>query len=120
MGDGGRGAEWGKWDLHVHTPASLVHRYKGGADAWPRFLDELESLPPEFSVLGINDYWFLDGYRRILSERAAGRLSNITEVFPVVEMRLDQFGGSGSKLSRANLHVIFDPKLHPDVIQSQF
>ncbi len=118
--DTARGSNWHKWDLHVHTPASLVQRYNSSDDPWSQFLDELEALPAEFAVLGINDYWFLDGYRRVLEERAKGRLANIKTVFPVVELRLDQFGGSGTKLSRANLHVIFDPNLTPEVIQGQF
>ena len=50
-----RGSMWRKWDLHVHTPESLVHEY-GGADPWPQFIDELEHLPPDIKVLGINDY----------------------------------------------------------------
>lgn len=115
-----RGAEWRKWDLHVHTPSSIEERYRGEQDPWDRFLSELEALPREFAVLGINDYWFLDGYRRILQERATGRLGNLERIFPVVEMRLDQFGGSATRLSRANLHVIFDDSLGPDLIEQQF
>ncbi len=115
-----RGAEWRKWDLHVHTPDSIEERYKDVADPWGRFLDELEALPLEFAVVGINDYWFLDGYRRVMRERASGRLTNLARIFPVVEMRLDQFGGSATRLSRANLHVIFDEALGPDLIEQQF
>ncbi len=115
-----RGAEWRKWDLHVHTPDSIEERYRGVQDPWDRFLSELQALPPEFAVLGINDYWFLDGYKRVLQERASGRLANLERVFPVVEMRLDQFGGSGSRLSRANMHVIFDDTLGPELIEQQF
>jgi hypothetical protein len=114
-----RGSTWRKWDLHVHTPASLVHQYEGN-DPWAQFLDELESLPSEFTVLGINDYIFLDGYRRILAEKQKGRLSNIELFLPVVELRLDKFGGSQSHLSRVNYHVIFSDELHPDVIEHQF
>ena len=67
-----RGSTWKKWDLHVHTPESLVHQYPGQKeDAWKAFLTDLEALPPEFKVIGINDYIFLDGYRRILAEKAA-------------------------------------------------
>lgn len=114
-----RGSVWRKWDLHVHTPASLVHNYTG-ADAWDRFLRELEELPPEFKVLGINDYIFLDGYRRILQERAKGRLKNIDLVLPVIELRLDKFGGSHSHFSRVNYHVIFSNELPPETIEQQF
>ncbi|GAA2811555.1 hypothetical protein GCM10010522_31680 [Kribbella solani] len=36
------------WDLHVHTPASIVQGYGGdNEETWSRFLDELESLPDE-------------------------------------------------------------------------
>ena len=114
-----RGSVWRKWDLHVHTPDSLLHQY-GGADPWARFLDEIEALPAEFKVIGINDYIFLDGYRRILAEQEKGRLKNIDLFLPVIELRLDKFGGSASHLSRVNYHVIFSNGLTPDTIEQQF
>jgi ABC-type lipoprotein export system ATPase subunit len=114
-----RGSIWRKWDLHVHTPASLVHHYEG-VDPWPQFLDDLEHLPPEFKVLGINDYLFLDGYKRIIAERKNGRLANIDLVLPVIELRLDKFGGSLGHLSRVNYHVIFSDELSPDIIEQHF
>jgi predicted metal-dependent phosphoesterase TrpH len=59
------GSTWKKWDLHVHTPASVVNNYPGDDEqAWEAFLADLEALPAEFKVVGINDYIFLDGYRR--------------------------------------------------------
>jgi hypothetical protein len=72
------GSSWCKWDLHVHTPDSLVQEYGGSKkEVWERFLRDLESLPPEFKVLGINDYIFLDGYKKMLKEKKRGRLKNI-------------------------------------------
>jgi ABC-type lipoprotein export system ATPase subunit len=114
-----RGSVWRKWDLQVHTPESLVHKYEG-IDPWARFIRELEELPPQFKVIGINDYIFLDGYRRILAEKAKGRLANIDLFLPVIELRLDKFGGSQGHLSRVNYHVIFSDDLSPDVIEQQF
>ena len=65
-----KGSEWRKWDLHVHTPASLDHKYGGNDDAtWEKFLTDLENLPEEFKVIGINDYFFIDGYERVLKEK---------------------------------------------------
>lgn len=123
------GSTWKKWDLHVHTPESLVHNYPGDKDAaWAAFLDDLEALPPEFKVLGINDYVFVDGYARVLEERRRGRLANIDLVLPVVELRVDKFGGvlekteegyAASPWSRVNLHVIFD-EVDPQLIRDQF
>lgn len=117
-----RGATWRKWDLHVHTPASLQQQYGPNDDAgiWERFIQELEGLPPEFSVIGINDYWFLDGYKKVLEFKSHGRLANLNALFPVLELRLDQFAGTTGKLQRANLHVIFDPDVGAEVITHQF
>lgn len=114
-----RGSVWRKWDLHVHTPESLFNNYSG-PDPWERFIRELEQLPPEFKVIGINDYIFLDGYRRILAEKAKGRLANIELFLPVIELRLDKFGGSPGHLSRVNYHIIFSPDLGSDLIEQQF
>ncbi|MFE0528100.1 TrlF family AAA-like ATPase [Micromonospora parva] len=113
-----RGTEWRMWDLHVHTPESLHHRYSG-ADPWDRFLTELAALPPDLSVIGINDYWFLDGYERVRREFDSGRLPNLVAVLPVLEIRCDNFGGTDGKLRRINLHFICDPTLPVEVIKTQ-
>jgi len=124
------GSTWKKWDLHVHTPDSIVHNYPGEAEAaWEAFFSDLESLPAEFKVIGINDYVFVEGYRRVLkAKREEGRLANIDLILPVVELRLDKFGGvvkkgadgnEKSSWSRINLHVIFD-EVDPDFIRDQF
>lgn len=116
-----RGSVWNKWDLHVHTPDSIHSEYPGTKEeAWERFILELERLPAEFKVIGINDYLFIDGYRRILEEKANDRLKNIELFLPVIEMRLDKFGGTESSLSKVNFHVIFSDELDPDTIESQF
>ena len=126
------GSSWKKWDLHIHTPSSLVHNYPGASqdDAWEAFLKDLETLPPEFKAIGINDYIFIDGYERARKAKLEqGRLRNIDLLLPVIELRLDKFAGvvkkekdgtySQSGWNRINLHVIFDA-LDPAVIQQQF
>ena len=105
-----QGSIWHKWDLHVHTPESLVHNYTG-IDPWDRFIMDIEQLPSEFKVIGINDYIFLDGYKRILEEKKKGRLANIDLFLPVIELRLDKFGGSQNNLSRVNYHIIFSDEI---------
>jgi ABC-type lipoprotein export system ATPase subunit len=113
------GSEWRKWDLHVHTPSSLIHSYPG-PDPWESFITDLETLPPEFKVIGINDYIFIDGYKRVLEEKAKGRLANIDLILPVIELRLDKFGGSSGHLSRVNYHIIFSNEVEPEIIEHQF
>lgn len=116
-----RGAEWRKWDLHIHTPDSLFHNYKSknNDDVWESFIKDLESLSPEFKVLGINDYLFIDGYRKVLKYKQNGRLQNIDLILPVIELRLAKFAGH-KQLKRINFHVIFSNEILPDVIQAQF
>jgi len=116
-----RGSLWRVWDLHVHTPDSIIQKYGPQNDeTWEKFIENLESLPHSIRVLGINDYIFLDGYRRVLSEKKKGRLSNIDLLLPVIELRLDKFGGTDSNLNRVNFHVIFSDELSVDTIQEQF
>lgn len=118
-----RGSEWGKWDLHVHTPASIINSFGGDHDeAWEKYITDLEALPPEFKVLGINDYWFLDGYERLLKEKEEnGRLLNIDLLLPVIEFRIDQLTGIDfSKNNNIDMHVIFSNELSPECIRAQF
>lgn len=113
------GSEWRKWDLHVHTPASLVHQYPG-PDPWERFLEGLAALPPEVGVVGINDYLFIDGYRRVRQEFESKRFPNLLAILPVVELRIDQLVGTEGHLNKINFHVIFDPDVGADAIEAQF
>jgi ABC-type lipoprotein export system ATPase subunit len=123
------GSTWNKWDLHVHTPDSFYQNYPGGGEhGWDAFIDDLRNLPPEFKVIGVNDYLLVDGYEKVLRAKRAGRLPNIDLILPVVELRLDKFGGvvrsgkgakGSSPWSRVNVHVIFD-QVDPQLIREQF
>jgi len=115
------GSEWRRWDLHVHTPASLVNvRYGGGGvDPWEAFVTDLEALPDDLKVIGICDYWFIDGYRKVLELRQAGKLRKFERILPVVELRLRMFAGAKS-LNKINMHVIFSDEMPPEKIQQQF
>ncbi len=117
-----RGAEWRKWDLHVHTPSSICQCFGSNDDeTWNKYLTEIENLPEEFAVLGINDYLFLDGYEKLLDEQKNNnRIANVI-LFPVIEFRIEKFAGiCFEKLKRINLHVIFSNELSIETIKSQF
>ncbi|MBL8416493.1 MAG: hypothetical protein JNM42_18880 [Propionivibrio sp.] len=62
----------------------------------------------------------MDGYKKVLAAKAEGKLPNIDLLLPVIELRLDKFGGSKSGLSRVNYHVIFSDEIKPEIIESQF
>lgn len=116
-----KGSEWRKWDLHVHTPESLVHNYKSGGDVdvWEQYIRDIEVLPSEIKVLGINDYLFIDGYRKILEYKEKGRMTNIDLFLPVIEFRLAKFSGH-KQFKRINFHIIFSDTVSADIIENQF
>ena len=118
-----RGSEWRKWDLHVHTPLSIEQEYGGNTpENWERFISDLEKLPSEIKVIGINDYIFIDGYKKVLDEKQKGRLSNIELILPVIELRIDKFANvsENEPFKRVNFHIIFSNELTPEIIQEQF
>ncbi|MEH6470328.1 MAG: hypothetical protein V7752_03685 [Halopseudomonas sp.] len=117
-----KGAEWRKWDLHVHTPSSVYQMYgKDDKETWERYICDLENLPEEFAVIGINDYLFIDGYEKLKTEQTNnGRLKNL-KLLPVVEFRIDKFAGVDfGNHKRINLHVIFSDEISVETIRSQF
>ena len=118
-----RGSEWRRWDLHVHTPFSIEQEYGGNTPKnWERFISDLEGLPSEIKVIGINDYIFIDGYKKVLDEKRKGRLSNIELILPVIELRIDKFANvsENEPFKRVNFHIIFSNELTPEIIQEQF
>lgn len=116
-----KGSEWRKWDLHIHTPCSIIQNFGGDNDSvWESFINDIENLPPEFKVIGINDYIFIDGYRKVLEYKSSGRLSNIDLILPVLEFRIPKFAGSSSSFRKINFHIIFSNEISPDIIQQQF
>lgn len=118
-----RGSEWRKWDLHIHTPLSIEQEYGGNTpENWERFISDLEGLPPEIKVIGINDYIFIYGYKKVLDEKRNGRLSNIELILPVIELRIDKFANvsESDPFKRVNFHIIFSNELTPEIIQEQF
>lgn len=117
-----RGSEWRMWDLHLHTPISLCAKYGGDTEeVWKKFFEELENLPKDIKVLGINDYLFLDGYKKVLEYKKTGGLNNIDLILPVIEFRIKEFVGN-AELNRINYHIIFadETQLKLDVIESHF
>jgi ABC-type cobalamin/Fe3+-siderophores transport system ATPase subunit len=117
-----RGSEWAKWDLHIHTPESIVNSYGNSTDVWEKYLEDLEALSSDFKVLGINDYLFLDGYEKVKHEKEINdRLPNIELILPVVEFRIQKFAGVDFRSTkRINMHVIFSNELEIETIRSQF
>lgn len=117
-----KGAEWRKWDLHVHTPLSIYQQFGVDEDeTWQKYINDLENLSNDFAVIGINDYLFIDGYERLKNEQASNKRLQGIKLLPVVEFRIEKFAGvQFDTLKRINLHVIFSDDVSAETIKSQF
>ncbi|MGP9787241.1 TrlF family AAA-like ATPase [Glutamicibacter sp. 287] len=106
-----QGTTWNKWDLHIHTPLSIEQGYGGDTEkAWEKFIGELANLDKQIKVIGISDYWFIDGYKKVVQAKKDGLLPNIETIFPVIETRVDKFGTAKKDgLSRVNIHFLMNP-----------
>jgi hypothetical protein len=118
-----RGSEWRKWDLHVHSPLSGLNNQfpkldKGEPD-WESYLAALEALT-DISVLGITDYFSIEGYSYAYEARKNGRLKNIVLILPNIEFRLNKVIMTGNETKRLNYHVLFSESVPPEVIDEHF
>ena len=113
-----------KWDLHVHTPTSYENQFifYGNEDAntysnniWDKYISALEKVE-DISVIGIADYFTIDGYKKVLEYRKRGRLRNFDLILPNIEFRLDKFVED----KRLNYHVIFSDEVNPNTIEKEF
>lgn len=125
-----KGSIWRKWDLHVHTPESYQHnfrfssneekeKYKG--NIWDKYIDELEKIQ-DVAVIGITDYFSIEGYKKVLEYRQKGRLQNFDLILPNIEFRLDKLISSrkDEEPKRLNFHVIFSNEIEPEKIEKEF
>jgi hypothetical protein len=117
-----RGSEWRKWDLHIHSSLSeLNNQYPKNPDGspdWDCFIKELEKIK-DVSVIGITDYFFIDGYKKVSEFKNQGKLKNFDLILPNIELRLDTFVVK-EKSKDINFHVIFSNELKIDDIEKEF
>lgn len=111
-----RGAEWRKWDLHLHTPGTAKNdQFSSDNDVWEDYLQRIEQ-DSNIAVLGITDYFSIENYIKLKKYQENGRISQKT-IIPNVELRILPVTNSETPI---NLHVIFDPDISSDIIEREF
>jgi len=117
-----RGATWGKWDLHIHTPAS--YEWRGGKRLRDITSDEERQNLLKEVVEGINasgcvavaimDYWTFDGVKALRAnlKRPDSVKCNAT-IFPGIELRMVSPGEF-----RLNMHALLNPDLSDDKLDA--
>lgn len=101
-----RGAEWRRWDLHVHTPASQLSNSFPGV-SWSDYVNALEDAVAshQIAVIGVTDYLTIEGYEKLYSmqrDPVNPRLSS-TLLLPNIEFRCSPQTKEGQGL---NIHLL--------------
>jgi hypothetical protein len=119
-----RGSEWRRWDLHIHSPLSILNNQfphlPDGTPDWELYIKRIEEL--DVAVVGVTDYFTIDGYRALKDAQAKGRLPGVV-LLPNIEFRLDKFVASkkdGEQQRRINFHVLFAEDVKPEEIEEHF
>ena len=127
-----RGSEWRRWDLHVHTPHSVLNNGFGGD--FKQYAKELfeRAIQREIAVIGVTDYFTIQGFRELreiqqdqqqlaelLGDDGAMAAREIL-LLANVELRLSDVIKVGDQEPRVNLHVIFAEDISPDEIEGKF
>ena len=101
-----RGAEWRRWDLHVHTPASHLGNTFSGV-SWDDYITNLEADAHKhnIAVIGVTDYMTVDGYERLRQVQKDASNPNLKSVLliPNIEFRCSPATKDGHAL---NIHLL--------------
>jgi predicted ATPase len=124
-----RGSEWRKWDLHIHTPFSILNN--GFGNDWDIYVQKMfkKAIEHDIWAIGITDYFSIDGYKKIrteylenpvkmeqlFSKEEIERINKIL-LLPNIEFRLDKLVND----NRVNFHVIFSDKASISDIEENF
>lgn len=124
-----RGSEWRLWDLHIHTPFS--HLSNGFVSDWDNYVKKLfkKAIANNVSVIGITDYFTIDGYKKIKSDylekedklkelftpEEIERINSIY-ILPNIEFRLNKLVGT----NRINFHVLLSDDISYTDIEENF
>ncbi len=124
------GSRWLKCDFHVHTPNSVLNNQFGNDfNEYVKILLQ-EALKNKVSVVGITDYFLIDGYKRIKNEYLLNDdklkeleftlddIKKIKEILfiPNIEFRINTVINN----SKVNYHIIFSNELDIIDIEENF
>lgn len=114
-----RGAEWRRWDLHIHTPGTKKSdRFNGTSldDKWKNFIQTVNSSPEPIAAIGITDYFCIQNYFKFKSLVDDGTITKKFDlILPNIELRITPIAVS----SPVNIHCIFNPDI-ADQIEDRF
>jgi hypothetical protein len=96
------GSAWRRWDLHVHTPGTILNSKFGN---WEEYLSVIEQQKT-VKVMGVTDYMSISNYSYLKMRREEGRISNIDLLIPNIEFRI---APPSEKATAVNIHILVRP-----------
>jgi hypothetical protein len=98
-----KGSLWRRWDLHIHSPCSVLHNEFSG---WENYSKALNEADQRICAIGITDYATIDGYKKVYREKIDnGSLSNFDLIIPNIEFRILPYTKQGSGI---NIHILIN------------
>lgn len=97
-----RGSEWRRWDLHVHTPGTILANRFGD---WAEYLAAIEAHP-DVKVIGVTDYMSIASYSKVRQLKNQGRLGNVDLLIPNIEFRI---APPTDRATAVNIHLLISP-----------
>jgi hypothetical protein len=102
-----RGAEWHRWEPHIHAPGTILEDKYTEPNAWDLYLNALEQASPVLRAIGVTDYCSIETYKRLKAAKDQDRLKDCDLLFPNVELRLDLGTKKGNQV---NIHLLVSPE----------
>lgn len=110
------GAQWRRWDLHIHTPGTNKNdNFEGSTieEKWQKYCEFLNTYSDAISVIGITDYWSIENYFELKKKVDSGEITkNFDLILPNVELRITPVTGKGKPV---NIHCIFNPEIDSEL-----
>ena len=96
------GSIWRRWDLHIHTPDTILNDQFGD---WDEFLAAVEGQTA-VSALGVTDYFSITNYSKLKQYKEAGRIPGIDLLVPNIEFRI---APPNDNARAVNIHFLVCP-----------
>lgn len=96
-----RGSEWRRWDLHVHTPETILNNQYKNND-WQIYIEKLNES--DIAVVGITDYLCIENYKKIHNDKH--KLRKDLFIIPNIEFRITPETKNNNAI---NLHLLINP-----------
>ena len=96
------GSTWRRWDLHIHTPDTILNDQFCRLDEFLTVIEEQDDV----KVLGVTDYFSITNYSKLKRYKEDGRIPGIDLLIPNIEFRI---APPSENAKAVNIHLLINP-----------